>query len=106
VRHFGFHAMRHAGASLMDSANVPLGAIQRILGHENRSTTEIYLHSLGELEREAMAIYEQVSGGAARVTHNPHITGKDSHINPHIKSHIQKDGGPNQTAWAPSNWLN
>jgi integrase len=65
VRHFGFHALRHAGASLMDSLNVPLGSIQRILGHENRSTTEIYLHTLGDLEREAMTIYEQVSSGAA-----------------------------------------
>ena len=26
--------------------------------HENRTTTEIYLHSIGESEREAMAIYE------------------------------------------------
>jgi len=49
----------------MDNANVPIGAIQRILGHENRTTTEIYLHSLGEIEREAMAVYEQVSSQAA-----------------------------------------
>lgn len=40
VRRFGFHALRHAGASLMDNHNVPIGAIQRILGHENRTTTE------------------------------------------------------------------
>ena len=26
----------------MDDANVPIGSIQRILGHENRKTTEIY----------------------------------------------------------------
>ena len=52
VRHMGFHALRHAGTTLMDSANVPLGSIQRLLGHEHRST-EIYWHSLGELEREA-----------------------------------------------------
>ncbi len=30
----------------MDGNNVPLGAIERIPGHRNRSTTEIYLHSL------------------------------------------------------------
>jgi integrase len=59
VRHFRFHALRHAGASIMDSQNVPIGSIQRILGHENRTTTEIYLHSISETEREAMAIYEQ-----------------------------------------------
>jgi integrase len=42
----------------MDGNNVPIGAIQRILGHENRKTTEIYLHSIGDLEREAMAVFE------------------------------------------------
>lgn len=61
VRHFRFHALRHAGASLMDNANVPIGAIQKILGHENRTTTEIYLHSIGELEREAIAVFERSS---------------------------------------------
>jgi len=46
---------------MMDYARVNIGSIQRILGHENRSTTEIYLHSIGESERKAMEIYEQVS---------------------------------------------
>ena len=61
VRYFRFHALRHSGASVMDSENVPIGAIQRILGHENRTTTEIYLHSIGGSEREAIAVFEQVS---------------------------------------------
>jgi len=43
----------------MDSGTVPLGAIQRILGHENRTTTEIYLHSIGNAEREAIAVLEE-----------------------------------------------
>ena len=59
VRYFNFHALRHSGASIMDGANVPLGAIQRILGHEQRTTTKIYLHSLDQSEREAMLVYEQ-----------------------------------------------
>ena len=59
VRHFGFHALRHAGASIMDNNNVPTGAIQRLLGHKNRSTTEIYLQSIGDIERLAMQAYEQ-----------------------------------------------
>lgn len=61
VRYFRFHALRHLGASILDQANVNLGSIQRILGHENRTTTEIYLHSIGEAEREAMKVFERVS---------------------------------------------
>jgi len=58
VPYFRYHALRHAGASLMDSVNVPIGAIQKILGHENRKTTEIYLHSFSELEKQAVRDYE------------------------------------------------
>jgi len=61
VKYFRFHALRHFGASVLDSANVNIGSIQRILGHENRTTTEIYLHSIGESERKAMKIFEQIS---------------------------------------------
>jgi len=60
VSYFRFHALRHSSASLMDNNNVPMGAIQRILGHRNRTTTEIYLHSLGEGEREAIETLEAV----------------------------------------------
>ena len=59
VRYFRYHALRHAGASLLDSHSVPLGFIQRLLGHENRETTEIYLHSLGSAEREAIKHLDQ-----------------------------------------------
>jgi hypothetical protein len=57
----------------MDGNNVPLGAIQRILGHENRRTTEIYLHSIGDQERDAMAIFEQ----AREKSHTDSHTGSD-----------------------------
>ena len=49
----------HASASMMDNNQVPLGAIQRVLGHENRSTTEMYLHSLGNTEIDAMMVLER-----------------------------------------------
>jgi integrase len=62
VRYFRFHAFRHFGASLLDRGLTPIGAIQRILGHENRATTEIYLHSIGEAEREAMMIFDNEIG--------------------------------------------
>ncbi len=70
VRYFRFHALRHFGASILDQGKAPIGAIQRILGHENRSTTEIYLHSIGEAEREAMKILDR------EITENSHT---DSH---------------------------
>ena len=73
VRYFRFHALRHMGASLLDNANVNIGSIQRILGHENRSTTEIYLQSIGESEREAMRIFEQVSEKSLTPTLTPEI---------------------------------
>ena len=70
VRYFRFHALRHFGASILDQRKAPIGGIQRILGHENRSTTEIYLHSIGEAEREAMKILDR------EITENSHT---DSH---------------------------
>ena len=60
----------------MDQAEVPLASVQRILGHENRTTAEIYLQRLGDSEREAMTVLEQV-------TENPH-TG--SHTRPRKKT--------------------
>jgi integrase len=59
VKYFRFHALRHFGASMLDQENVPIGAIQRILGHENRTTTEIYLHSIGTAERDAMNVFDR-----------------------------------------------
>lgn len=59
VKYFRFHALRHAGASIMENSNISIGTIQKILGHENRSTTEIYLHALGDSDRFAMLAYEQ-----------------------------------------------
>jgi integrase len=69
VRYFRYHALRHSGASVMDSLNIPIGSIQRILGHENRTTTEIYLHSIGDSERVAMDIFE---GARKKVPPNSH----------------------------------
>ena len=69
VEYFRYHALRHLGASILDNANVNIGSIQRILGHENRTTTEIYLHSIGESEREAMRIFEQAEKNSHTDSH-------------------------------------
>jgi hypothetical protein len=74
VRYFTYHAIRHAGASLMDRNNAPIGAIQKILGHENRRTTEIYLHSIDNAEAEAIAIYEE----ARQKSHTSHTQNASS----------------------------
>ncbi len=58
VRYFRFHPLRHSGASVLDNSNVPIGSIQKLLGHENRTTTEIYLHSIGQAERDAINVLE------------------------------------------------
>jgi len=41
-----FHTLRHVGNSLLDAKRVPLSALQRRLGHKNRSVTARYTHSL------------------------------------------------------------
>ena len=74
VRDFRFHALRHAGASLMDSINTPIGTIQKILGHENRKRTEIYLHSFNETEKQAFRDYE----AARQKSHTDSHTNKKS----------------------------
>ena len=40
----------------------PSGWIQPILGHENRKTTEIYLHSIGAAEVEAVKVLDREIG--------------------------------------------
>jgi hypothetical protein len=60
VKYFRYHAMRHLTASVLDTMGIPIGTIQRILGHQNRKTTEIYLHSVGDAERKAMDRLQEV----------------------------------------------
>jgi len=76
VRAFSFHALRHAGASIMDTNNVPIEAIQRVLGHENRTTTEIYLHNIGNSERQEIDVY----GQARKESNTPSNTQTEKHL--------------------------
>ena len=52
VQVFGYHSLRHFGASRLDNKGAALSDIQKILGHEKASTTAIYLQSLtGSVEK-------------------------------------------------------
>lgn len=53
VNPFGFHSLRHYGASFLAANGVPLIQIQQALGHSELRTTEAYLH---ELEAVAEAV--------------------------------------------------
>jgi len=49
-----FHSLRHAAASYLLSAGVPLRVVQEVLGHSQLSTTaDIYAHVAPELQRDA-----------------------------------------------------
>ena len=54
VTPFGFHAFRHFGASLLDNKGVALSTIQKLLGHERPSTTDLYIQSLRGSTIEAL----------------------------------------------------
>ncbi len=43
----------------MENNNVPVEAIQKVLGHETSETTEIYLHTARDSQRRAIEAYEQ-----------------------------------------------
>ena len=46
--------------------------------HENRKTTEVYLHSIGEMEREAIAVFKRAR--------------EKSHTNSHTATRQKKKG--------------
>lgn len=60
VPYFTFHCIRHLTASLLDNKGVPLTDIQRLLGHERATTTDIYLQSLRGSTDESVKLLEDL----------------------------------------------
>lgn len=54
VKEFGYHALRHYGASKLAAEGIPLTDIQAILGHQKATTTNIYLQSISTNLKKAM----------------------------------------------------
>ncbi|MCP4341200.1 MAG: hypothetical protein GY799_20540 [Desulfobulbaceae bacterium] len=52
-------SLGHEGASFKESIGVPISHIQEILGHENRSTTEGYIHTLGNNKVKTIERFEK-----------------------------------------------
>ncbi len=59
VKPFGFHSIRHYVASLVnDSGKATTKQIQGLLGHKRQTTTELYLHTLGDSLHAAAQILD------------------------------------------------
>lgn len=54
--HFSAHSLRHFMATHFDDQH----RVQKVLGHMNIRTTEIYLHDLG-VDRKAAGIFEDIT---------------------------------------------
>lgn len=59
VRRFGFHAIRHLSASMLDGAGVPLSVIQAILRHRSALTTSRYLTSLRGVQASLDGVFDR-----------------------------------------------
>ncbi len=60
IPRYTLHAIRHFGASRLDNQGTPLSDIQELLGHEQATTTAIYLQSLRGSTKEAMKRLEDI----------------------------------------------
>jgi hypothetical protein len=63
-----FHDLRHAHATWLLAAGVPVRSVQKRLGHKNLATTEIYLGELVDVEDVAsfLGAYHDIFAAARR----------------------------------------
>ena len=64
--------------------NVSTGTIQKVPDHENRVTAEIYLHSIGNVERIALDTYEDARKSLTQIHTRPRQWASPYRANPFI----------------------
>jgi len=67
VRPFDFHSIRHLSAVILYKAGEPISMIQKVLRHQNATTTNGYLASLGFQLEEMRKSVEVLARGQAEV---------------------------------------
>ena len=61
-KRISFHCARHSAATILYSAGVPIGVIQKQLGHLKSQTTEIYAKMMDEAQSEASRTMDERFG--------------------------------------------
>lgn len=76
----GWHWLRHANATLLDSVGTPLGTVQALLGHSSSEITrEVYLHSIPADAKAAVQKVEDLLN-RPKLTQVPEDWGKGSSL--------------------------
>ena len=57
------HDLRHACGSYLAGEGIPLKAIQATLRHSRMATTEVYIHALAEVNRDAADTMDAIVTG-------------------------------------------
>lgn len=77
LRHIPIHSFRRMAASYALSKNVPLTAVQAMLGHSSISTTNIYLRSLADSKKDCTNVISGIYGDLIQDTQSKKPTSEE-----------------------------
>lgn len=66
IRHLKLHGLRHTSATLLLSQGCDIKTVSARLGHSDIDTTNIYLHMLEEVDRDAADTFDKMFGKVAQ----------------------------------------